>query len=297
MSTFAPNSNRRIVGVGLLICISTLIVAGCSPNTPGGTNSPPANPGPENNPPTVNAGDDQVANSGANVTLDGSASSDPDGDQISFSWRQALGTSVSLSSTFAAIVTFTAPANGTLLTFELTVSDGQSDSVGTVHVSVLSAEQSPQVIEVRQRSILDDPAVSGDLANGWILARPPEAPPNPPDFDPNKGAFALLDEVQFAPLVEDEMSPGATREIEVQIGGPSVLLGSVRWEGTTSPLDVALALDGSRVATGVSYSFGPDRGGSSLDARTTAGGRATLSVTNTSADTINVRITLGALGL
>src|SRR5215510_2554096 len=118
------NPTRRIDRLVLWICVSSVIVPGCVRRTPTATN-----------PPTVNAGKDQTVSAGASVTLDGSGSGDPDGDQISFSWRQLRGTPVSLGSTSAAMVTFTAPATGAALTFELTVSDGKSASVGTVNVS------------------------------------------------------------------------------------------------------------------------------------------------------------------
>ena len=223
------------------------------------------------------------------VTLDGSGSNDPDGDQISFSWRQTLGTSVSLSDTSAAIVTFTAPANSTLLTFELTVNDGQSVSVAAVNVTVLLVDPSAQVDERLQLSVTEDPAVMGDFPNGWLVAdlgvgltvRPPD----------EVAEFAeIFDNVQAPPVVEEDLSPGATRTVSLQAPGPSGFSGSARWVGTISPLDVTIALDGSTLATGTTYHFGTNRGGSFLQAQADAGGLATMSVTNTSDVTVKVRI-------
>jgi len=71
----------------------------------------------------------------------------------------------------------------------------------------------------------------------------------------------------------------------------------VRWIGTTDPLQVTLALDGVEQATGDAYSIGTDRGGAVVRKQTTAGGQATLSVTNTSGATVNVLIILGAYPL
>jgi hypothetical protein len=249
-----------------------------------------------NNPPVVKIRAHQRVNTGASVTLDGSASGDPDGNSISFSWKQALGPAVSLSSTSEAMVTFMAPANGTTLAFELTVSNGRRSSVGKVAVSVHPVGQAARITEVHQRPIKDDPAVNGHLGDTWTLRVPAGMPPQPPDVDPTEGAFALLSAVQFAPVVEDQLSPAARREVELQVSGPSVLLGTVRWIGTKRQLRTSLLLDGSSLAAGTGYSFAGNRGGSSLNARTTGGGRATLTVTNPSGVTVKVKIVLGALG-
>jgi len=80
----------------------------------------------ENDPPTANAGPDQTVNEGVTVTLNGSDSSDPDGEIASYQWIQTGGTSVTLSSATVVSPTFTAPDVGTggiSLTFQLTVTD------------------------------------------------------------------------------------------------------------------------------------------------------------------------------
>jgi hypothetical protein len=85
-----------------------------------------------NSPPVANAGPNQVGVAAGTVTLDGSASYDPDNDPITYQWTQIGGNSVSLATPQAAKTTFTAVAGQTYI-FKLTVTDsgGLSSSATT----------------------------------------------------------------------------------------------------------------------------------------------------------------------
>ena len=97
---------------------------------------------PTNRAPTADAGPDQQVNEGAQVTLDGSGSSDPeDGQNITYAWTQTSGTPVTLSDPGAQKPTFTAPqvASGSVtLVFRLVVtdSDGQDSNPDSVSITV-----------------------------------------------------------------------------------------------------------------------------------------------------------------
>ncbi len=109
-----------------------------------------------NQPPVGNAGPDQTRNENTLVTLDGSASTDPDLDTIHFSWSQISGPGVSLTGANTSSPTFTAPnvgPGGALLTFQLVVNDGQlSGGAATVRVQVQDVND-PPVCSLAQPSV------------------------------------------------------------------------------------------------------------------------------------------------
>ena len=89
-----------------------------------------------NLPPISEAGESRTAPGGQEVTLNGSGSTDPEGEPLSFAWRQIGGESVSLANEDTATPTFPAPIRVQSLRFELTVSDGETDTRDTTAVAV-----------------------------------------------------------------------------------------------------------------------------------------------------------------
>ncbi|OQX27913.1 MAG: hypothetical protein BWK80_03005 [Desulfobacteraceae bacterium IS3] len=119
-----------------------------------------------NQPPTADAGADMTVKTGETVTLDGSASSDPDdGIIVSYQWRQIGGTAVTLSDPAGAQPQFAAPAAGGILIFELTVKDkgGLSDT-DQVTVTVISENQPPRADAGPDQSVKQGQTVTLDAS-------------------------------------------------------------------------------------------------------------------------------------
>ncbi len=80
-----------------------------------------------NNGPTADAGDDQSLNQFTQVFLDGTGSSDPDDDILTFAWTQVGGPVVTLTGADTDTPSFTAPgvlSGSVILIFELLIDDG-----------------------------------------------------------------------------------------------------------------------------------------------------------------------------
>ena len=109
---------------GLLLCGAVLALTGCDSS---GANQDQT-PQDENQPPTAEASvSSTTVDVGKQVTLDGSGSSDPDGDDLTFSWSLDVpsGSNASLSDASAEQPTFTPDVEGDY-TATLEVSDGDA---------------------------------------------------------------------------------------------------------------------------------------------------------------------------
>jgi len=102
----------------------------------------------ENQTPVANAGDDRTVTTGDSVTLNGSASYDPDGDALYYFWSQVDGPDVSLADVSSANPSFVADEAGDY-EFRLTVSDGLAGSA-------------PDQVRIRAQNPGDDDDDSND---------------------------------------------------------------------------------------------------------------------------------------
>jgi len=197
------------------------------PNTPSGNvNAPPRDPADDGDPPDpdqpdtedpfVEVNEPPVADAGTNrsvaeangMELDGSASSDPEGDPLEYAWRQTEGPLVELSDASAVAPGFVAPDvdDDTRLVFELEVSDGRSSDRDSVEVLVLNlvdpegvifADAGPdQEVSAGTRVVLDGSASLGDgfspLAYAWEQVEGPQvALSDPNDVSPSFSAPSL----------------------------------------------------------------------------------------------------------
>ena len=87
----------------------------------------------DNDAPTAFAGNLQTVNGGQLVELGGSGS-DPENTDLTFFWRQVSGPVVILDDPTSTNPTYTAPAEGGEVKFELEVSDGANTSVSSVSI-------------------------------------------------------------------------------------------------------------------------------------------------------------------
>ena len=89
-----------------------------------------------NQAPTANAGSNQSVAVGASVTLDGTGSTDPDSNTLTYSWAKTSGPAVSLNGATTAQPTFTAPSSPSVIVFTLSVTDELTTVTDTVTVTV-----------------------------------------------------------------------------------------------------------------------------------------------------------------
>jgi len=127
-----------------------------------------------NKAPVANAGVDQSVNEGVTVTLNGTASADPDNDVLTYSWVAPNG--ITLSGTTTASPTFVAPEvkADTDYSFALTVSDGTLTSTSQVKVTVKQVNKAPvanagSAKTVKEKSVVTLDGTASADSDGDVL--------------------------------------------------------------------------------------------------------------------------------
>jgi lysophospholipase L1-like esterase len=175
--------DRFRMGTNLTILLSILFLGGCG-GEGGASDTDLIN---ENSAPVANAGPDQQVTTGSLVTLDGSGSTDADGDLLAYSWiflAKPAGSSAALSDLTGARSTFTADLAGNYL-LSLVVDDGRVQSQADTVTITAAAQNSAPVANAGQNQhtatgslvTLDGSGstdADGDLlAYSWILLAKP----------------------------------------------------------------------------------------------------------------------------
>ncbi len=130
--------------------------------------------GTANRAPVARSAGDQEVSSGQAVTLDGSASYDPDGDALNYTWVQTQGDEIMLGDSTSPTLSFVAPDvdQTTEYTFQLSIDDGELSSQVSVKLRVTQSVVDNNTGVTSLKSLADFPvgvAVNaGNEANSII---------------------------------------------------------------------------------------------------------------------------------
>ena len=176
------------MGHAKLSILATAVVIGLTGCGGGSSSSVEGNVPPANTAPVANAGSAQTVALGEEVTVSGSASSDADGDALTYAWEitsAPTNSSAALSSASTESVTFTPDVVGDY-TLELVVNDGTTSStatevvisaefVNTAPTAEAGVDQEAPLSELVTLDGSDSDDVDGDeITYSWSLTTTPD---------------------------------------------------------------------------------------------------------------------------
>ena len=238
---------------------------------------------PPNLSPMADAGANQNVEAGVSVSLDGTASSDPDGSIVSYAWTQIAGDTVALTGSSTSTPSFTAPSTDSAqqLSFELTVTDddgatdtdivlvGVAATITPISAAIILTNEitsTPQALvdtygenEIIQIEVVYDQAVdvTGTPQFPVNFGQSPVGGPEYADFARKNGADTLVFEwvVEAADL--DTNGLFFYGETDSQNRGDLLLNGgSIRNAGTTVDADLTTTDRGTKSDHKVDGSLG-----------------------------------------
>lgn len=221
-------------------------------------------PAPQNQPPVANAGANQTVEcagpSGTSVTLNGSASSDPDGDTLTYKWTDATNNVLGTSAT----ITVTAPMGTTAYTLTVTDPGGLSSSATT---NVTVRDTTPPTLTLSQSSltaVLPTASATGATVSLAGIATATDICDPSPTITNNAPAVFPIGTTQVTFTATDHSGNSTEKTLVVQVvynfNGYFVPIlndgSSIFQSGRTVPVKFALtAADGTIVSNAVASLF------------------------------------------
>ena len=248
----------------------------------------------DNDAPTAVVDGDQTVVEGATVTLDGSASSDPEGTALTYVWTQTapdsgLGSAVTLNTTDPDKPTFTAPdlLATTTLTFSLTVEDGVNTSTAdTVDITVTADNDAPTAVVDGDQTVAEGDTVTldgsassdpegADLTYVWTQTAPDSGPGSAVTLDttdPDKPTFTAPDllattTLTFSLTVDDGVNTSTADTVDITVTAdndePTAHAGGDQTVGEGNPVTLNGSASSDPEGTALTYAWtqtAPDSG-------------------------------------